>query len=62
MNYIEIRERVNSDFEGYIPNFDMAICDILLTNQSDKNYKGDILELEVFRYKACLKCNFKIIV
>ncbi len=54
-----MKDRVNREFEGYIPNFQIAILDVLLSFQDKIEVEGDLLELGTYKGKTasilCLK-------
>jgi cephalosporin hydroxylase len=58
VDYFEIRNKVNSDFIGYIPNFDIAIMDYLLSSQKKNDIRGKILELGTYKGKTASFLNF----
>lgn len=47
-----MKESVNRNFEGYIPNFQIALLDVLLSFQDKNQIVGDLLELGTYKGKT----------
>ena len=52
-----MKKVVNKNFEGYIPDFDIAVMDTLLAYQNRKRISGDLLELGTFKGKTASVLN-----
>jgi hypothetical protein len=51
-DFFRMKNRVNREFEGYIPDFQIALLDALLSFQNNNQIEGDLLELGTYKGKT----------
>jgi hypothetical protein len=51
-DFFKMKSSVNRDFEGYIPDFQIALLDVLLSFQVNNQIEGDLLELGTYKGKT----------